>query len=257
MVDMKADSANPHTRKIFAILLAIIITTGVVIAAAFGTDPKPASGPDSTAAHDGNHNNKPDTVIAPYGTEGYALVFGDASREDQVTVEVYEDLQCPYCRDLSRFTSEPFATFLQQGDLVLKVYPVAFLDEASTTRYSTRAANAVAAVYDVAGPIAAYQYLGILYQNQPAEGTNGLTDQKLLEYAASVGSDPEETEQRMRDRVFVDWVTEGSEKAFNEGIEGTPTVFVDGENISDPYTELPPVFDRFTVNPGNTPSPSP
>ena len=60
--------------------------------------------------------------------------------------------------------------------IVKLVYkPVAFLDRASTTNYSSRALDAAAAVVDTA-PGSFQAFHDLLYANQPEEGSAGLTD---------------------------------------------------------------------------------
>ena len=64
---------------------------------------------------------------------------------------------------------------------------MAFLDRASTTNYSSRALDAAAAVVDTA-PGSFQAFHDLLYANQPEEGSAGLTDAQLLDYAVQAGA---------------------------------------------------------------------
>jgi protein-disulfide isomerase len=95
-------------------------------------------------------------------------------------------------------------------------YPMAFLDDASDgTRHSTRAANAIATVADRA-PDALLAFHRLLFEQQPAENTPGLPDERF----ASLTRDAD-VPQAVVERIFEPWVTVSK-------VTGTPTVKIDG-----------------------------
>ena len=71
------------------------------------------------------------------------------------------------------------------GRITVQYHPIAILDRMSNgTEYSTRAAAASAAAAE-GGKFA--EFHKVLFDNQPAEGSDGLTDAKLVELGRSVG----------------------------------------------------------------------
>src|SRR5204863_10129589 len=104
----------------------------------------------------------------------------------RVVVDMYEDFQCPNCRDFEAADGATLKTWQQAGIVRLVYHPVAFLDQASSTHYSTRALDAAASVED-SSPDAFQAFHDLLYANQPAEGGAGLPDSTLARLAAQAG----------------------------------------------------------------------
>ncbi len=197
------------------VILGLVVAIAVVIvnAASTGGAPRTATGSAATAA------------ASPAGaTAGGAIAVGPVTAP--VTLEVYLDYLCPYCGRFERANGGEMARLVGAGRVRLELHPLAFLDrESGGTRYSTRAANAVATVADRApGSILAINRA--LYDAQPAEG-GGLSDDRIAAVAAGAGVAPDVV-ARFTDRAFEGWVTAATAGAARAGITGTPTVKVNG-----------------------------
>jgi len=157
-----------------------------------------------------------------------------------VTVELWEDLQCPACRAFGRANGATLESWAKQGLVRLVYKPVSFLDGASTTQYSSRALNAAAAVADAA-PTAFPAFHDLLFAHQPAEGGAGLTDAQLVEYAAQAGAPRDAVASALASRRFQGWIVQRTEE-FSRRFSGTPTVVVDGTVLKadDPATVISP-----------------
>jgi protein-disulfide isomerase len=176
------------------------------------------------------------TAAAPPGTtDGYALAVGSA--DAPVTVDVYEDFQCPVCAQLEATSGATFASLVDAGTVQLRYHGMAFLDRASTTEYSTRALNAAAVVAE-SGTDAYRAFHDLLFAHQPAEGSAGLTDDQLIDYAGQAGATGAAVESGIRDLRYGDWVAAATEQASKDGVTGTPTVLVDGRTLDS--AELTP-----------------
>ena len=82
------------------------------------------------------HPITPSHVPAGSTPEGDGILVGGGP----VRVDAFIDFQCPFCR-VFELSAGPTLVELVADQLVSIVYhPMNFLDEASTTRYSTRAA---------------------------------------------------------------------------------------------------------------------
>lgn len=161
---------------------------------------------------------------------GTAITIG---RDDApVTLDVYEDFQCPACANFEKESGETLAQLVADGSARVVYRPIAFLDRASPDRYSTRSLNAAGVVVDAAGPEAFVRFIGLLYERQPVEGTPGLTDDELIELAADAGASGPEVERGIRDLVFEDWTKMVTDRASRDGVNQTPTVLLDGELLS-------------------------
>ncbi|GAA3637291.1 hypothetical protein GCM10022223_65160 [Kineosporia mesophila] len=149
-----------------------------------------------------------------------------------VKVVIYEDFQCPYCAQFEAANREQLVQMAKDGDVQVQYRPIAFLDRASTTNYSTRSLNAVAAVVN-SSPDAFLEFHNLLFENQPEEGSAGLSDEQLVAYAVQAGADEATIKKAVDDQTYKGWterVTEASSKA---GISGTPTVKVNGTALEN------------------------
>lgn len=185
---------------------------------------------------------------------------------EPIAISVYLDYQCPICNQFEEANTDQISTWLESGAATVAYYPVAILDRASQgTRYSSRAANAAACVADTA-PDSFFDFSTALFQNQPEEGTSGLTDEEIVSIAAGAGVSGSAFESCVADESFKSWVTAATNRATSDpelqGTQGfgTPTVLVNGER----YTGSPAdgtAFAQFVAAADGAefaePSPSP
>jgi protein-disulfide isomerase len=111
--------------------------------------------------------------------------------------------------------------------ITLVYHPLGFLDRLSTTRYSTRAAAASACASD-GGRFPEYLYA--LYDNQPPEGSTGLSDEELVQLGLQVGLDDDFGKCVMAG-AYIEWAEYVTARAIARGVGGTPTVLVDGAYV--------------------------
>jgi protein-disulfide isomerase len=158
-----------------------------------------------------------------------------------VTVDVFEDFQCPICQQFEQTTHTDIAAKIKDGTVQVRYHPMAFLDSASSgNRYSSRAANAALCASDI--DVATFvKYHDILYgkdssgkQVQPAEGSNGRTDADLMSYARQVGISGanlttfQSCTSGELHKALVQAITDNSSQ---RGVSGTPTVMVNGKKL--------------------------
>jgi protein-disulfide isomerase len=164
----------------------------------------------------------------PSGLTGpYSVTIGKASAP--TTIKLYEDLQCPICQAFEAATSKQVDAAVAAGKVKVEYHMVAFLDRSSSTNYSSRALNAAAVVLDTAGPDVFLKYHNLLYQNQPAEGSAGLTDQQLIQYAVQAGADAAKVTTPIDDNIYHQWVVNATGQMSVDKVTGTPTVYINGK----------------------------
>jgi protein-disulfide isomerase len=165
-------------------------------------------------------------------TNTYGVVVGDASAPHTVTV--YEDFQCPICHDFEGTAGDRLRKAVDAGRIRLDYRMVAFLDDASTTDYSTRALNAAAVVLDSSGQDVFLEFHDLLLDHQPPEGSAGLSDAQLVRYAVRAGADESAVRPGIEDPTFRQWAVNATSQMSRDGVNGTPTVLVDGEMQAEP-----------------------
>lgn len=203
----------------------------------------------------------------PAIADGEKLVAQKVDRETvPLDITIYVDFMCPACGAFEQEASAMLEQWVGSGQATLQVYPVNFLDgQSKGTRYSTRAANAFACVAEQQ-PDAAWDYYRTLLSAgvQPAEGTTGLTNDRLLEVAVESGAtDNRELRQCVQNVPFADFISKTNRLAFtgpllglepgavlgdgrgglldaeaDQHISGTPAVIVNGQQAPSSPTEL-------------------
>jgi protein-disulfide isomerase len=148
-----------------------------------------------------------------------------------VTIDVYEDFICPACRQFEQTTGATLDRLVADGRATVVYHPIAFLDRASSTQYSTRSA-AAAACADAGGKFR--EYAKALFQRQPSEGGPGLSDGELIAIGTSVGLPEAEFRDCVQSGRYRPWVGAVTEAASENGVTGTPTVLVNGQQIQQP-----------------------
>lgn len=160
---------------------------------------------------------KPATVTVP-GSE--------AEAGKPVKVIAYIDFICPVCKRFETTYGESLTNLRNEGKISLEYRPLGFLDQQSTTNYSSRAANAAACVVNTS-PEKYADFFNLLFERQPAEGSAGISDKDLKAMATEVGA--ANIDSCVDSKQYRPWVKVATQEAAAIGVTGTPTVFIDGK----------------------------
>jgi protein-disulfide isomerase len=172
-------------------------------------------------------SDKPST--APQGAvASYAVPAGPSSAPVKVTV--YEDFLCPFCGQFEAATRETLQQQVDAGKVQVRYHVLNILGSGSSD-YSSRAANALAVVLDTSGPETAKKFHDLLFENQPPEGGDGLSDGQLVDYAVKAGAPRSTVEADVKSRKFEQWVDDGTNQASKDDVHATPTVKVAGKTL--------------------------
>lgn len=151
-----------------------------------------------------------------------------------VAVDVYADYLCPQCERFEERYGNELTAALNDGRITVRQHAVAILDSATEPAgYSTRAANAASCAAS-AGVFPAYQ--ARLFDDQPAEGGPGLSDEQLVAFGTELGAHGGFAECVLGGAnsaaVAAETEAAASDPALlSNGRFGTPTVAVDGVKV--------------------------
>jgi protein-disulfide isomerase len=150
-------------------------------------------------------------------------------------VDIYGDYLCPNCERFEERYGDEITTALNEGQITVRYHAVAILDSLTEPPgYSTRAANAAICAAE-AGIFPRYHRA--LFDNQPAEGSAGLTDDELIAMGTPL-SPQGDFEACVREGRHADAVAAETTKAADDpalqtqGRFGTPTVAIDGQKVN-------------------------
>ena len=163
----------------------------------------------------------PSHIPAGATQEGDGILTGDGP----VRVDAFIDFLCPFCKQFELSSGPALAGLIADGRISLVYHPMNFLDEASTTNYSTRAAAASGCAADQ-GRFP--EYARALFVSQPPEGGAGLSDAELAGLGGAAGLDGAAFAACLSDAPYLDWPSYVTERATALGVSGTPTVLVEG-----------------------------
>ncbi|WP_061961596.1 thioredoxin domain-containing protein [Demequina flava] len=156
----------------------------------------------------------------PVGTSG---VVGEDLPEDQPRLDIYLDYMCPICGQFEDVNAEDLDAMREAGEVEVYYHPISILDRFSNgTEYSSRAANAVATVAEEA-PSAFLDFSNALFESQPAEGTEGLSDEQISQIAVAAGV-PEDVAAQIENGDYRKWVIAATDQSSQDGVPGTPTL---------------------------------
>jgi len=168
-------------------IAAIVIGAGAAVAAVLLLLPSPAPVGPLNMPSDAVTITEDGTVHGP-GLTGGGVVAHPASTPDPgvLSIRLYVDFLSADSGEFLRQEGESLAAWTASGTATLEIHPVSMLTTQSAgTQYSLRAANAFGCVVNYA-PDAAFDYMMALAEDQPTEGSEGLTDEELAARADAV-----------------------------------------------------------------------
>jgi len=216
------ERADRKQRNLITIAISVVVVALIAVGAwavsSAGGDDKPV-GPLVKPAH----------TNSSFGFDYTAADAGGTAGASPVRVVLYEDFQCPVCRSFEEQNGAFLDDLVKKGEITIEYRMFAFLDEKSSTDYSTRSASAAMAVLDKGGAAAFKKFHDLLYANQPPEGGDGLPDATLIDLAKQAGVTGIDAD--VKDQTYAPWVRKAKDAAFGDGYTGTPTVVIDGKTV--------------------------
>jgi protein-disulfide isomerase len=160
-----------------------------------------------------------DASLTPISiTEGTPIVLGSA--DAPVRLSLYEDFHCPHCAEFEEEYDPVIATAQNSGKAAIELYPMAFIDPGSAA-----AANAMACAAEAG-------FGWTYYRGLFANATLQWNDEQLVSLAGQVNPAPGEGfASCVTERRHAAWVDSINAVAAANGVNSTPTVFLDGAQL--------------------------
>jgi protein-disulfide isomerase len=176
------------------------------------------------------------TPVARPTADGLAL--GDPNAP--VTVEVFEDFQCPMCDQYSQ-QIEPQ---IVQNDVatgkvhyIFRQYP--FLDTGKPGQESHKAANASMCANEQGR---FWDYHDMLFANWNGENEGNFSDKRLIAFAEALNLDMNQFRQCYNENRYQAEIQADLERGKQLGVTGTPSVFVNEQIVAPGYV---PTYDQI------------
>lgn len=265
------------------ILIRVGATVGVVavlaaIAGGIWLGTRPAGPGPVNMASDGilfTGNDDGEVEVVETGAvpaEGTPVATDPDAYDVPARIVTYLDFGCPYCNQFETTNASQIEELVAAGYATLEVHPIAILDgQFLGSEYPTRAANAMACIA-VSEPSAFLDASAALFASQPAEGTEGLSDDEIRDVLDSAGALTDEISACIGEKRYAGWVKAATDRATSDpdlanpstGGFGTPTILVNGVRYTGALDD-PSAFATFVAenadfsesDPTPTPTPTP
>jgi protein-disulfide isomerase len=160
------------------------------------------------------------------------VIKKDGGSDPEAVLSLYEDFQCPHCRDFEKAMGPTITQLINSGAIAADYNMVAILNSPANQRYSTRAANAAYCVADADTTSAKENFVRFhtaLFAQQPPEGSPAPDNAGLISTARISGTAEDRVSDCINSGKYSDMV-DGLAAASK--ISATPTVRLNGEDIT-------------------------
>jgi len=228
MAKQAAKTADNTTRWIVIAMVALVVVTGVVFSL-FGQSDK------TTASLSGLEGIKlkPAVTSTIDTANGSAISFDNGAA---TTIDIWEDSQCPVCKLFEDANGAYIESLIREKKANVRYHVLSFLGDESV-----RAANASFCAADEG------QYLDFqkaIYAVQSTVENSGFwSNETLVEMGKKIGITSTKFEDCVTKGSKVDLVQANSESMSKFGVQGTPTVFINGKKWE--RTQNAFVLDEF------------
>jgi len=137
----------------------------------------------------------------------------------RVTIVEFTDYQCPSCAQQHPVVERIMKEFGDRVRLVVRDFPLSQHAQAAKAAEAAEAAREQGKYWE---------YVAVLFRNQSALGVD-----KLKQYATELGLDRARFDSSLDSGKFADKVQRDVIEGHKLGVNGTPTLYVNGKRISD------------------------
>jgi protein-disulfide isomerase len=159
-----------------------------------------------------------------------------------VKMDVWEDFQCPACKQYSE-NIEPrvLLNYVDTGKVLYTFHFFAFLDQNQGGLESHKAANAALCAADQGR---FWEFHDVLFANWIGENAGSFTVPRLLAMGDSIQLKKDTFSQCVTGNTHASQVNQDLAAGQSVGVQGTPSVFVDGTLLTPGYI---PTYDQIAA----------
>ncbi len=274
--EMRTQHKKQERRRKLVLQLSVLggalVVLGIVAVTLVSMNQTPARGPLNMASDGIKIGAELAAERTPGLKAGAAQPIASKTNADGVIdIQLYVDYLCANCGTFSENNAEQLRQWVESGAATLEIHPIALLTTKSAgTQYSLRAANAAACVAEYS-PDTFFDFHNSLFVDQPQEGSEGLSDEQLVDRATGAGVDNiSKVRTCIEKKRFSAWVQAATVRALNgpipnadiPAITTAPTIIVDGKQFAytkdfDPQELALFVTDASGDQYTGTPTPAP
>lgn len=211
------NAGDTITRNIVIGMVALVVLSGVIFTVIDKRSSSEVALPTTIESLDASKNGEP-LVGKVLADNDFGISFNE---ENPFQIDIWEDFQCPYCKFFETEMSSYLESLVRENQAKVVYHMASFLGQESV-----RAANAVNCAVSEGRFI---EYHRALYQVQASENSGIFSNKNLIEIGKRLGITSPEFESCVNDMKFKDTVNDVAASMKKNGVEGTPTVFLNGK----------------------------
>ena len=211
---------------VVAVVVIGIVALAVLSSKKSSTDAGPTATPNPT-------------YTLPTGVDPatYGYVVNKAAPATAPKVDIWEDYQCPACKQFEEAGSGPAVVAAgKAGKYNVQLRPTTFLDANMRNTASAAATSAWGCAINAGKGL---EYHGTVFANQPATEGTGYTSAQLLDFgkqAGITGAAFDTFTSCVNANTFLGWAANSTEEFGKQQFTktaGTPAVFVNGKELAN------------------------
>lgn len=211
------NAGDTVTRNIVIGMVAFVVLSGLLFTVLDKRSSSEVTLPATIESIDSSRNGEP-LVGKILPENDYGISFNE---ENPFRIDIWEDFQCPYCKFFETEMNEYLETLVRDNQAKVVYHMASFLGQESV-----RAANAVNCAVEEGRFL---EYHRSLYEVQASENSGIFSNKNLIEIGNRLGITSPEFESCVNDLKFKDTVSNVGASMKKNGVEGTPTVFLNGK----------------------------
>jgi protein-disulfide isomerase len=154
------------------------------------------------------------------------------SPEAPVSVDVWEDFQCPACKSFSDNTKPQLVeNYVATSKVRFTYHFFPFIDNGAASRESDHSSNAAMCAADQGR---FWDYHDILFANWNGENAGAFSDRRLVGFAENLGLDMDAFGACVNGQKYDEMVQQDMKDGTNLGVASTPTILVNGVIVENP-----------------------
>ncbi|WP_188194969.1 DsbA family protein [Nonomuraea sp. SYSU D8015] len=170
-------------------------------------------------------------ALAPVTVQADGSVVMAKAGVTAPVVDIYEDFQCPACKEAERVSGPTFKNLAAEGKAKVVYHPITIFSQEPLRSNSVRAGNAVRCIADGKQWMAFHD---LLFQNQPPEGVEGFKTDELLQWGKQAGVTAPDFQQCVTSQKNAQAQLDYSKKISDaQKLTHTPTVKLNGTEIDN------------------------
>jgi len=229
-IERERQAKKDRTRRQVVVGVSVVAALAIIGGGAYGVMQLNKPG-HWEAAKDAKNITAPKNTS---GENGTTVVVGKSTAKK--TLELYEDSRCPICATFEQTVGETVHKDVDAGKYKVKYVGATFIDNSDNGEGSKNALSALGAALDVS-PEAFLDYKYALYSAKyhPQETDDKFKDDAyLIKVADTVDALKGNAafQKKVKDGTYDAWAMKMSATFDKSGVEGTPTLKMDGKTLT-------------------------